>query len=90
MSWTINYTETAQKQLQKLDKKIARRIMDYMDTRVAQSGDPRSAGKALSGTLGGLWRYRVADYRIIVDIQDSMLCVLVLNFGNRREIYRKK
>ena len=59
LSWTINYTETAQKQLQKLDKKTAR-------------------------------RNRIADYRIIVDIQDSVLCVLVLNLGNRREIYRKK
>jgi mRNA interferase RelE/StbE len=50
--------------------------------------DPRSLGKALTGPLGGLWRYRVGDYRVICDIQDGALCVLVLQVGNRREVYR--
>ena len=88
MAWTIEYTDTAKRQLQKLDKQIARRILNYMDERVIDSGNPRSAGKILTGSLGGLWRYHVGDYRVICDIQDNHLRILVLSLGNRREIYR--
>jgi mRNA interferase RelE/StbE len=59
-----------------------------MDERVALSDDPRRMGKALKGPLGDLWRYRVGDFRVICDIQDGVLVVLVLQIGNRREIYR--
>jgi mRNA interferase RelE/StbE len=55
---------------------------------VATLDDPRQTGKALKGPLGDLWRYRVGDYRIICDIQDRVLIVLVLQIGNRREVYR--
>jgi mRNA interferase RelE/StbE len=85
---TIDYTDTAKGQLRKFDKQIAKRILDYMDERVSVLDDPRSLGKALAGPLGGLWRYRVGDYRVICDIQDGALCVLVLQVGNRREVYR--
>ena len=59
-----------------------------MDERVADLENPRSAGKALTGPLGGLWRYRIGDYRVICDIQDGALRILVVQVGNRREIYR--
>lgn len=88
MAWTIEYTETAKKQLKKLDKLAARRIVDFMDERVGASDDPRGMGKALKGPLGDLWRYRVGDFRVICDIQDGVLTVLVLQIGNRREVYR--
>lgn len=88
MAWTIDYTETAKRQLRKLDPPIARRILDYMDQRVGGTAHPRSIGKALSGPLGTLWRYRVGDCRIICEIQDGALRVLVIEVGNRRAIYR--
>lgn len=88
MAWTIDYTETAKGQLRKLDKQIARRIVDYVDQRISAMEDPRCTGKALTGALHGLWRYRVGDYRIICDIQDGALRVLVVQVGNRREIYK--
>lgn len=88
MDWTIEYAETAKKQLRRLDKIAARRIVDFMDERVALNNDPRAIGKALKGSLGDLWRYRVGDYRVICDIQDKLLTVLVLQIGNRREVYR--
>lgn len=88
MAWTIDYTNTAKGQLRKLDKPTARRIVDYMDERIAGLEDPRSLGKALTGPLGGLWRYRVGDCRVICDIQDGALRVLVVRLGNRREVYR--
>ena len=88
MAWTIEFTETARTQLRKLDKPIARRILDYMDERIAAHANPRSTGKALSGPLGPLWRYRIGDIRVICEIRDDTLRVLVVRVGNRREVYR--
>jgi mRNA interferase RelE/StbE len=86
LAWTVEYTGTASRQLRKLDTSVSRRIVDYLSSHVA--ADPRASGKVLSGPLGAFWRYRVGDYRIICDIQDSRLRVLVLSLGNRKEIYR--
>ena len=89
MAWIIKYSDSARKQLKKLDKHSAIRILDFMDERISESGNPRSIGKVLTGPkLGTYWRYRVGDYRIICDIQDGQLCVLVIEIGNRKEIYR--
>lgn len=88
MAWAIEYAETARGQLKKLDKETARRIVDFMDERVAGQENPRSTGKALTGPLGGFWRYRVGDCRVSCDIQDGALRVLVVQVGNRRESYR--
>ncbi len=88
MAWRIELTETANKQLAKLDKVEARRITKFLRERLAATDNPRNTGKALSGPLGGLWRYRVGDYRLICEIQDGVLCVLVLKIGNRQEVYK--
>ncbi len=88
MAWTIDYTDTAKAQLRKLDPQTARRIVDFMDERIAALDSPRSTGKALVGPLGGLWRYRMGDCRVICEILDGALRVLVVQIGNRREIYR--
>lgn len=88
MAWRIELTETANKQLAKLDKVEARRITKFLRERLAATDNPRNTGKALSGPLGGLWRYRVGDYRLICEIQDGVLCVLVLKIDNRREVYK--
>lgn len=88
MAWTIEYTSTAKRQLHKFDKQTARRIVEFMGKRVAGLENPRSVGKALTGLFGGFWCYRVGDCRVICDIQDDILRVLVVRVGNRREIYR--
>jgi len=89
LAWTISYTETALKQLKKLDRPVARRLVDFMDERVAGAVDPRSTGKALTGPLlGSYWRYRVGDYRLICDLQDGTLRVLVLEVAHRKDVYR--
>ncbi len=88
MNWSVEYTATATRQLRKLDRPIAQRIIDTMEQRIAHTDDPRCMGKALTGTLTGLWRYRIGDYRLICTIQDVKLCVLVIEIGHRREIYR--
>jgi len=88
LAWTIDYTDSAKQQLRKLDKQTARRIIDYMDERIAPLEDPRSTGKALSGPLGEFWRYRVGDCRVICHIQDEALRVLVVRIGKRSDVYR--
>lgn len=88
MAWTIDYSDSARQQLRKLDRQSARRILDYMDERVAALADPREAGKPLKGTLGTFWRYRVGELRIVCDIQDGHMRVLVIRAGHRREVYR--
>ena len=89
MAWIIKYTESSSKQLKKLDKQTALRVLDYMDERVAVLDDPRSLGKNLKGPkIGEYRRYRVGDIRMICNIVDGQMVVLVIEIGNRREIYR--
>lgn len=87
MAWKIEYTDTARTQLRKLDRSTARRIMDYMDDRVATE-DPRRLGQPLTGSLGKLWRYRVGRFRVVCDLQDEAVRVLVVRVGRRDEVYR--
>jgi mRNA interferase RelE/StbE len=87
--WIIKYTESSSKQLKKLDKQTALRVLDFMDERVAVLADPRSLGKNLKGPkVGEYWRYRVGDIRVICNIVDGQMTVLVIEIGNRREVYR--
>ena len=89
MPWIIKYTESAQRQLKKLDKSVALRVLDYMDERIGTLADPRSAGKNLVGPrMGSYWRYRVGDLRVTCDIQDQTVVILVIEIGHRREVYR--
>jgi mRNA interferase RelE/StbE len=87
--WIIKYTESSSKQLKKLDQQTALRVLNYMDERVAVLADPRSLGKNLKGPkMGEYWRYRVGDIRVICNIVDGQLTVLVVEIGNRRVVYR--
>ena len=87
--WTIEFAESAARQLRKLDPAIARRITAYLRERVASADDPRSLGAALKGDeLGQFWKYRVGDYRLIAEIHDQEIRILVLRLGHRREVYR--
>lgn len=89
MAWTIELSTQAQKNLRALDGQVARRILSFLHERVSTLEDPRSLGEALHGSrLGNLWKYRVGDYRLICDLQDERLRVLVVRVGNRREMYR--
>lgn len=87
MVWTINYSERALKSLRKMDKQNARRIVDFMDSRIAALDDPRLSGKPLKGELGEFWRYRVGDYRILCEIRDDELIILAATIGHRKEVY---
>lgn len=88
MVWKIDYVASAAKTLRKLDKADARRIVDYLDRQIASLDDVRSRGKALSGPLGSYWRYRIGDYRVVCDIRDENLVVLVVRVAHRKSVYR--
>lgn len=89
MAWKIELSTLAQKNLDQLDPQIARRILAFLNERVAPLDDPRSIGEALKGSrLGEFWKYRVGDYRLISSIEDGALKILVVRIGNRREVYR--
>jgi len=75
------------KELAKLDRQVARRLIDFLKNKVPRQRDPRSVGQApRESTLGEFWKYRVGDFRIIASIQDDRMIVLVLRVGNRSEI----
>jgi mRNA interferase RelE/StbE len=89
LAWKIEYADSVKDQLRKLDKQVARRILDFMDERIANLEDPRSVGEALKGArLGSFWKYRVGDYRVVASIEDGAVRILVVRVGNRREVYR--
>ena len=84
MAWRIDFTRNADKAMRKLDKGV-----DELDE-IAKLEDPRSRGKALTGNLAGVWRYRVGDYRILCDINDGRLVILVVDVAHRREVYKRR
>lgn len=89
MAWTIEYTESALRQLKKLDRPVALKVFQFMQERISLLDDPRSAGKNLVGPkLGSYWRYRVGNVRVICHINDGQLLILVIDVGHRKEVYR--
>ena len=88
-AWTIEFTESAANQLRRLDRPVARRIVRFLRERVATSDDPRSIGAALKGDeLGRFWKYRVGDYRVIADIRDREIRIVVVRLSHRSDVYR--
>jgi mRNA interferase RelE/StbE len=91
MAWKIELDTAAERELDKLDPQTARRILTFLHGRVANLDDPRSIGEALKGSkLGEFWKYRVGDYRIITNIEDGNLRIMIIKIGNRKEVYREK
>lgn len=86
MSWEVELSPDAAKWLRKADPQIARRIRAALRA-VTTLDSPRGRGKALTGGLSGLWRYRIGDYRIVCDLQDARLVVLVIEIDHRSGIY---
>ena len=88
MSWRIDLHPGALKELKKLDRGMAARIVATLEEKIAPLRDPRSLGAPLSGPLAGLWRWRIGDYRVIGRIDDQRITILVIRVAHRREVYR--
>ena len=86
--WKIEYEGRARKQLKKLDRTAAARIVRTLDEDLARVGDPRGFGEAMIGNWSGFWRYRIGDYRAIAKIEDAVVTVFIIEVAHRREVYR--
>ena len=84
----VEFSDRALKSLKKLDKFTATLITAWIKKNLEGCADPRQLGKPLVASRSGEWRYRVGDYRILAEIQDSRLIVFLLNIGHRRHVYR--
>ena len=89
MAGKIEFERAAQKELEKLDKTVVRRILKFLYQRVGKLDDPRRIGERLQGPLSEFWKYRVGAYRIICSLENNRLVVLVLSIGHRREVYKR-
>ena len=87
MIYHVEYLKSVQKTLEKMDKYTKRIIFEWIDKNLEGCSDPRVHGKPLTANQTGQWRYRVGDYRILADIQDNRLVILVIAVGHRREIH---
>jgi mRNA interferase RelE/StbE len=88
MGWKIEFAASAEKELTKLDKPVIRRILNFLYERLAKAEKPRSLGQALKGPLRDYWKYRVGDYRVICDIQDQEIMILVIRVRHRSKVYQ--
>jgi mRNA interferase RelE/StbE len=88
MTWTIEFTSKARKDLARLPVRDQRRIADFLRLRAAEHENPRLLAKRLTAVRQELWRFRVGDFRVIVQFEDQRLSILVIEVGNRREVYR--
>ena len=90
LAFEIEFDPEAVKDLKKLDRSVQQRLVGFLKQRVAPLNNPRDIGEALAGAkLGNYWKYRVGDWRIIAEIQDQALRIIVVRIGNRREVYRR-
>lgn len=87
--YEVIYDKKMQKQVTKLDKHTRRIIKAWIEKNLQGTDNPRQYGKPLKGALSHLWRYRIGDYRLIVEIQDEKLIILAVGIGHRREIYER-
>jgi mRNA interferase RelE/StbE len=87
MTWKIEFSEVADKDLAKFDKPIRKRILTWLDERLTDCENPRLWGKSLTGSHGDKWRYRIGDYRVLCLIKDNVVTVEVVSIGHRKNVY---
>lgn len=89
MTYRVEYTQAAVKQLKKMDRSVASFVLSFIESKLVDCENPRLHGKALHGDLNDIWRYRVGDYRILAKIEDAVLLIIVVEIGHRRDIYSR-
>ena len=87
MEYEVVFTEKALKSLKKMDKHISSLIIGWVEKNLQGCANPRQFGKGLIANRSGQWRYRIGDYRLLADIQDEKIIILIINVGHRRDIY---
>ena len=88
MKYQLVFSSRCKKEISKLDNSTKRLLKGWISKHLLNTDNPRSTEKALTGDKNGCWRYRVGNYRLIVEIQDKELIVLAITFGHRSEVYK--
>jgi mRNA interferase RelE/StbE len=89
LTWTIKFIPKIKKELRRLDKKDAKALLDFLEKEVLPLENPRALAIPLKKNLKEFWKFRVGDFRIIADIQDYELMILVVRVANRKDVYTK-
>lgn len=87
MAWTIEFDQSTVKDLKRISKPEQKRILKHLTQKVANLDNPRSIGKALTGSFSGLWCYRIGDYRALCKIEDEVITILVIAIKHRKNAY---
>jgi mRNA interferase RelE/StbE len=90
MTWTIEYKPTAIKSIAKLDKKDKETIREFLTKTLPAADNPRFKGEPLHGTLRDYWKYRIGDFRVIAEIKDKVVTIVIAEVGHRKEVYRTR
>jgi mRNA interferase RelE/StbE len=89
LTWTIKFIPKVKRELRKLDKKDSKALLDFLEKEILPLDDPREKAVQLKQNLKEFWKFRVGQFRIIVDIQDNELLVLVVRIANRKDVYTR-
>ena len=89
-TYKLVFSKDFHKILPKLDKTVQKLVLSYIKKYLENTDNPRARGKALVGDKKGYWRYRIGDYRLIVEIHDDELIIVALTFGHRKNVYKDK
>ncbi len=87
MSWDYSFTGSALTQLKNLDRKGSQRILAWLDEFIVGAHDPKQWGRELKGEFAGLWRYRIENYRVICQLMENQLIVLVVRVSHSENVY---
>jgi len=87
--YQVVFTNEAKNALKKLDKYTALLLTAWVRKNLEGCTDPRQHGKGLTANRGGQWRYRIGDYRLVAEINDETITILILTVGHRRDVYEK-
>ena len=88
MMYEVVYTLQAVKELKKLDKQTRTFILAWIEKNLVGCSDPRLHGKGLTANRSGQWRYRIGDYRLLAEIDDEKIVILIIAVGHRKDIYK--
>lgn len=88
MSYSVKYKKSARKKLEKFDAPVRARIKEWIETNLQGCENPRAKGHALEGDLSDLWRYRVGDYRIVAQIRDAEIVIVIVKVDKRDTVYK--
>ena len=87
MKFTVEYSKKAEKEIDKLDRNIRRFILSWINKNLVGCENPRQYGSALTGNHKNHWRYRIGNYRVIADIKDDKITIVIITVGHRKNAY---